>query len=64
MRVGASAKRENSAFFHFGGAAKRGTKLIRFDLAESSFAEAFENLRDGQAGRFRDAVIKIDKAPS
>jgi hypothetical protein len=63
LRVGASAKRENGAFFHLRGAAKHGAKLIRLDLAESRFAESFENLRDGQASRFFDAFIEIDKAP-
>src|SRR5260370_34402152 len=63
LRVGAAAKGENGAFFHLRGAAKHGTKLIRFDLAEGGFAEAFEDLRNRQAGKGFDAVIEIDKAP-
>src|SRR5260370_36003098 len=63
LRVGAAAKGENGAFFHLRGAAKHGTKLIRFDLAEGGFAEAFEDLRNRQAGKRFDAVIEIDKAP-
>ena len=63
MRVRASAEGENGAFFHLRGAAKRGAELIGLDLPESRFAESFENLRDGQASRFFDAFIEIDKAP-
>jgi hypothetical protein len=32
-------------------------------LAESRFAEPFEHLRNGEAGGFFDAVVKIDEAP-
>jgi len=47
----------------FSGAAEGGTELIGFDLAERGLAEAFEDLRDFQAGRFFDAFIEIHKAP-
>src|SRR6266851_1439787 len=61
--VSAAAKGENSAFFQLRGAAEGGAKLIRFDLAEGGFAEAFEDLRNRQAGKRFDAVIEVDKAP-
>src|SRR5260370_31035512 len=64
LRIGAAAEGQNSAFSQLRGAAERGAKLIRFDLAESRFAEAFENFRHREARRSSDAVIEIDKAPS
>src|SRR5258708_37674248 len=63
LRVGAAAKGKNGAFFQLRGAAEGGAELIRLDLAESRFTEAFEDLRNGQTGGFFDAVIQIDKAP-
>src|SRR6266403_5818328 len=59
LRVGAAAKSENGAFFQLGGAAESSAELIRFDLAERQFTEAFENLRNREAGRRLDAVIEI-----
>src|SRR5260370_42660525 len=61
--VGAAAECQNRAFSQLRGAAERGAKLIRFDLAESRFAEAFENFRNREASGSFDAVIEIDKAP-
>src|SRR5216684_5187636 len=63
LRVGAAAKGENGAFFHLCGAAEGCAELIRFDLAESRFAEAFENFGNREAGGGFDALIEIDKAP-
>jgi len=47
----------------FGGAAKCRTKLVGFELAEGGFAEAFEELRDGDGGGGLDALVKVDEAP-
>jgi hypothetical protein len=64
LRVGAAAKGDNGAFFELRGAAESSAELIRFDLAEGRFAEAFEDLGNWEAGGCFDAVIEIDKAPS
>jgi hypothetical protein len=61
--VSAAAEREDSGFLKFGSTAESGTQLIRFDLAKRRFAEALENLRDGQAGGLLDALIQVDETP-
>src|SRR5713101_4372536 len=63
LRVSAAAEGENGAFFELHGAAERSAELVRFDLAESEFAEAFEYLGNGETGGSFDAVIEIDKVP-
>jgi len=63
LRVSAAAEGENGAFFQLHGAAERSAELVRFDLAESEFAEAFEYLGNGETGGSFDAVIEIDKVP-
>ena len=64
LRVRAATEGENGSFFRFGSAAESGTELIGFHLAESGFAEALENFRNGEAGGFFDAIIEIDETPS
>jgi len=63
LRVGAAAESEDGAFLEFEGAAEGGAELLGFELAESGFAVAFEELRDGDAGGFFDTVVEIDEAP-
>ena len=63
LRVGAATEGKDGAFFLFGGAAERGTELVGFHLSENGFAQAFEDLRDGESGSLFNAVIEIDKPP-
>src|SRR5437899_858224 len=63
LRVGAAAEREDRTFFVLGSTAEGSTELVRLNLAERGFAEAFENLRDGEAGGLLNAFVEIDKAP-
>ena len=63
LRIGAAAEREDGAFFVLGGAAEGGAKLIGFDLAKGGFAETFENLRNGEACGFLNAIIEVNKTP-
>src|SRR5712692_1274963 len=63
LRVGAAAEREDRSFFVLGSTAEGSTELVRLDLTERGFAEAFENLRDGEAGGLLNAFIEIDIAP-
>jgi hypothetical protein len=61
--VGAAAESEDEGFFRFAGAAQRGAELIGFDLPESGLTQAFEHLRDFQAGSFFNAFIEIHETP-
>ena len=63
LRVSSATERKNGSLFEFGSAAERGAELVGFELAEIGLPQAFENLRDGEAGRFLDAVVEIDKTP-
>ena len=63
LRVSAATEGENGAFFELRSATERSAELVRFDLAESEFAESFENLGNGKAGGSFNAVIEIDKMP-
>ena len=63
LGVGAAAEREDGGLFEFPSAAEGRAQLIRFDLAKRRFAEALENLRDGEAGGLLDAFIQIDESP-
>ncbi len=63
LRVSAATEGENGAFFELRSATERSAELVRFDLAESEFAESFENLGNGEAGGSFNAVIEIDKMP-
>src|SRR5262249_40020968 len=64
LGVSAAAESEDGAFFLFSGAAESSAELVRFELAESEFAVTLEELRDGDACCFFDAIVEIDKAPS
>jgi hypothetical protein len=63
LGIGAPTESEDRAFLEFGSAAESRAELIGFHLAESRFAEALENLRNGEASRFFDALVKIDETP-
>jgi hypothetical protein len=63
LGVSAAAEREDGGFLEFGSAAQGGAQLIRFDLAKSGFAEALENLGNGQACELLDAFIQINETP-
>jgi hypothetical protein len=63
LRVSSAAEREHGGFFHLGGAAEDGAKLLGFEHAKSGFAVALEKLGDTQARGLFDAVVEIDKAP-
>jgi len=63
LRVSAAAEGEDGALLVLGSAAQGGAELIGFHLAESRFAEALEDFRNGEAGGFFDAFIEIDKTP-
>ena len=63
LRVSAAAESEDRAGWIFGGAAEGGTELVGLCLAEGGFAEALEELRDGDAGGSFNAFVEVDEAP-
>ena len=63
LGVRAAAKSQDGGFFVFGGAAESGAELIRFDLAKSRFAEAFEKLWNGESRGLLDAVVEVNETP-
>jgi len=64
LRIGAAAKSEDGALLELGGASESGAQLIGFELAKGRFTVTFEELRDGDAGGFLNAVVEIDETPS
>jgi hypothetical protein len=64
LGVSATAETEDDRFFLFEDAAEGGAELVGFDLAESGFAEAFEDFGDAQVCGGFDAIIEVDEAPS
>src|SRR5215472_16469095 len=63
LRVGAPTQGQDGSLFKLGSAPERRAKLARFELAEEWLAKALEDLRDGEAGSFFDALVEVDKAP-
>lgn len=63
LGVRAAAESEDCGFLVLGGAAESGAELIRFDLAKSRFAEAFEKLWNSESRGLLDAVVEVNETP-
>src|SRR5882724_2584353 len=63
LGVSSSAQGKHEGLLCFCCAAEDRTELLGFKRAKGGFAKTFKEFRNAQAGRFLDAVIKVNEAP-
>src|SRR5208337_141089 len=64
LGIGAATEGDDGGLKAFDGAAQGQAKLIGFQLAESGFAMALEEFRNGNAGNFLDFFVEINETPA